>query len=42
MASKATIKEIRDMSDYQYKFYTNLDAVDLNAGKEMFKNPSIY
>jgi hypothetical protein len=42
MASKETIKEIRDMSEYKFKYFTNLDSVDLDAGTEMFTNPAIY
>lgn len=43
MASKATIKEIRDMTEYKYKYFTNLGAIKLDApSKDMFKDPVIY
>lgn len=40
--SNKTFRELRDFTEYKFKFFTNLDSIDTNAGKEMFKNPAIF
>ena len=50
--SNATIKTIRDFSDYKYKFFTNLQAFSVDTDKtveenaedlkKLFENPLIY
>lgn len=40
--SNETIKEIRDFTEYKYKFFTNLDSFDADNVKTAFDNPVIY
>jgi hypothetical protein len=40
--SNITFREMRDFSEYKYKYFTNLEAFNVDEGLEAFKNPRIY